>query len=526
MAVYGTGVYGTGTYGGGESAGGGTYTAYGSLGVGVSLGNTSELVGYVPCPVDPSGGGNVAAAMNAWIATLQPGDIGDLLGLSYRCDQTLLLDGLSGVTLRNGEIWTDDPTGDGSTLEDPSSAARTRSHIRVSGCTDVTIENIDVIGANALGGVGDDAYVADLEAQHAVDVLASTGTTIRGGDFGYVYGDLIYLGGTSGTGPCVNTHIDGVTAHHSGRQGIGIGNATTTLIENCNIGEIRRSLVDLEPASVNWAVDGVTIRDCVFGPKRLTWLASQGEEHVDNVLVEDCTVNAPANVICRPPEGTRRSNWTFRRVTTTVDYGTNSRVAWEFQRVDGLTVEDCNVALQPLRNMYIVGAEDCTDVTVQNNLYPGGVGQLVVIVSATGRMGVGVDTASLSSVRASASGSVGVGVSVSTTSEVASDIPRAYAEVGVGVTFGATSSVVASATGSVGVGVGLSNTSESVDAPAPLTAYARMGLGVRFAAATSPVTSASGTLGVGVRTTTVSSVAGDAEPRDLDITIGRPYTSR
>ena len=53
---------------------------------------------------------------------------------------------------------------------------------------------MNIWGANADAGTGDDAYVADLEAQHGIDIEGTENVEIYDVGIQHVYGDFVYFG--------------------------------------------------------------------------------------------------------------------------------------------------------------------------------------------------------------------------------------------------------------------------------------------------------------------------------------------
>ena len=96
---------------------------------------------------DATGKTNVTTALNTFFAAQPPGTvINSPDGSRYRCDQTPTLLNNTNLTIHGdgAVIFTDDPTGDGSTLAAPSRAARTRGHFQIDGCTNITVDHLRI----------------------------------------------------------------------------------------------------------------------------------------------------------------------------------------------------------------------------------------------------------------------------------------------------------------------------------------------------------------------------------------------
>jgi len=325
--------------------------------------------------IDSTGVTNVSAQLNSYFASLPSGSIVDLVsGGLYRCDQTITLTKRFDLIIRGNEatILTNDPTGDGTTVAAPSKKARSRAHLRFSGCQNVTVDNLFIRGANPFGGLGDSAYNSALEGQHGFHVVdLSNGVTISDCRVTDVYGDFGYAGKRA-----ANVAFLSLYGRRNGRQGISVTDADDVSIIECDLSDMRRTAIDLEPNTTKNIVQRVTIQRNHFGPNRLTWVSAGGKGHVNDILVSDNIVDAPANVYVKAGDGTRRSNWTLVNNTSTHNVGNPQGAAWKFTAVDGISAHGNNIMLQPNRNMYLIGVTDCTSVDVWGNLTPGGIGQV------------------------------------------------------------------------------------------------------------------------------------------------------
>lgn len=306
----------------------------------------------------------------------------DLAGVSIRSDQTINISGRNYLTIQNGGIYTDDPTGDSSTLAAPSTAARTRYHWSVYDSTHITFDGVSVRGPNTNGGLSDNAYVAALEAQHCFTLGGSSAgscnnITIKGtvtGTLGpnatytcaasYYFGDAVYIGGG-----CDTILVDGIHAHHSGRQGIspcgGVTETTNVEIRNFYLHDMRRSCFDLEPENPDWAISAVNIHDGVIGTHRLNFVSGQGAGIASNVTIENVNlVGSPANVSVGNPQ--RHTNWVFTNVTSdTATGGGFPAGVIDLTNIDGVTVTGCAIPCQTGRTpaMAAFALIGCTGIT-------------------------------------------------------------------------------------------------------------------------------------------------------------------
>lgn len=347
--------------------------------MGVAEQSVNTITAYVKqsVEIDGTGATNVSAELNAFFAGLPAGSVVDFpAGGRFRIDQEVAVRGKTDLTVNgNGAVFfTDDPTGDGSTLEAPSRDARTRNHFLVEGCANVTINNVVVRGAHPNGGIGIEAYVAALEGQHGFDVVSSSNVTLKDCRVTDVYGDFAYVGKGSAF-----VSILGLYGRRNGRQGIAVTQATDVLIEGCDLADVRRTQIDLEPNLTTDRVERVTLRGNLFGTKRLTWFSCGGRGFVGDVLVEGNTMNCPAQVLVNSSDGTRRGPFTFTENVSTVGGGNPQGAFWKFTDVDGINVHNNTIILQPNRDMYLVGVTNCTGIDVSGNTVPGGVGELKLL---------------------------------------------------------------------------------------------------------------------------------------------------
>jgi hypothetical protein len=323
---------------------------------------TLTVSSQVTREVDTSGATDVTAVLAAVIAEAAPGTVIDLGGGSFRCDKTLTLTGLAGITLTNGTIWTDDPTGDSSTLAAPSRQARDRSHVRLVGCTDVTCD-LTIRGANAQGGTGDAAYVEALEAQHGYDVQGGSGNTVTG-EVSYVYGDCAYVG-RNAAHTVVYVH-----GHHQGRQGVAVAQASGVTIRG-SLHDIRRTVIDLEPAKAEWVVQDVLIDGLVVGSHRLTGIAAASSVGVvRDVTVRNVTETGSQTlnmVVGNGSNPARQGPWDIESITMSGKYGSLSPYYLRFTNVDGLSVHGTDMVMTQARGMSLVGVRGCTAVDVTGN---------------------------------------------------------------------------------------------------------------------------------------------------------------
>jgi hypothetical protein len=255
---------------------------------------------------------------------------------------------------------------------------RTRSQFRVIESTNITIKNAIVYGNNRYAGLNDLAYVPELEAQHAFDIQSGTNVTLDHVQAYKVYGDFVYIGGT--TRPSRNVVVKNSTFRGNGRIGITVANAADVNIHHNVLDDMRRSIFDLEPYAGNWLIQRVTIRSNIIGEGRLNFLSAfgacavvEGISVLDNLLVgQELQVEVINNTGCN----IRRKNFVFKNNVSDKMFGTPSGMALKFIGVDGIVATGNIVPLQPNRDMHLVRLTNSSGAWIAGNDLPGADGSI------------------------------------------------------------------------------------------------------------------------------------------------------
>jgi polygalacturonase len=237
--------------------------------------------------------------------------------------------------------------------------------------SNIVIRNLTVRGANPNAGSAKGAYVADLEGQHGFDVRGTKGITLENVTVTDTYGDLLYLGpGASGWGRDAvvrNSHFE-----RSGRQGIAITGFEDVLVEDSYIGEVGRTIIDIEPFAESGGARRVTFRNNTFGPCRHLWVHSGGRgPNVEDILFEDnqlvgMAIKVVVHTSDASPVGTRRGRHAFIRNISNMTTG-GPQPAFRFLYVDGVEVVGNRALIAASREK--VGAYACasTDIDIHGN---------------------------------------------------------------------------------------------------------------------------------------------------------------
>lgn len=324
-----------------------------------------------PASIDASGVTDVTAALNQFLASVPESSVVTLpAGALYRAEGVVRLIGKTNLTIEgNGTLIFAET--DGSDVTPPVDLKhlwpRARSHVEISGGNNIVIRNLVVRGANPNAGSEQGAYVSDLEGQHGFDVRGVNGLLLDRVTVTDTYGDLLYFGGLQGEG----SHDIRVTNSHferSGRQGIAITGAENVLIEDSYVGEVARSIIDLEPNSASGRAWNIVLRGNTFGPCRHLLLSAGGRgSGVGEVELSDNVLQGmQLKVRAFAPEGMRRGP--FRVIGNVSDTRLGTPVAaLRFVRIDGVEVRDNVQPMVIARSMTGVSAVESCDVVVQEN---------------------------------------------------------------------------------------------------------------------------------------------------------------
>ncbi len=334
----------------------------------------------VPGSIDATGTDDVSVEMQAFLdAQSRNTTIVFPTSGTYRCENTLrIVDKYNWVIEGNGSTIVADTDGSGVT---PHASIqhqwpRQRSHLMfIGGSYEVTALNVR--GPHPDGGIGDDAYVVELEAQHGYALQGCKRFRLNDVTITDIYGDGAYLGPRVTT---INRDVifDDVTIMRNGRQGVGITSVDGFEFVNGHISAIRRATFDIEP---NFSYDicrNVRIHDSTFGAGRLLFFASKGAGGtIENITIEDNVLTGKAMImeVQSPTGGPRRRGYIVRNNVSDTGHGGPSETCMWFVRVDDITVTGNTQPLQSGRNMHVARTDECCGtIDISGNTFPGGVG--------------------------------------------------------------------------------------------------------------------------------------------------------
>ena len=325
-----------------------------------------------PGTIDATGSQDVTAALVAFIRSVPDGStITFPRGARYHTESTIAVGFRHDLVIDGaGAEFFATTDGSGATPIGPSDVQwkwpRHRDQWVVYNSINVTLRNLTVRGPNPNAGLGDAAYVEALEGQAAVEFFGTVNSRLENCSLSDTYGDFVYIG-KDATG----TVVRGCTMARSGRQGITVSDAQNVLIDHNNISYVRRTAIDLEPWTPEWAIQNVWIVNNTFGPTRLCILGAKGEGDVNNVVFANNRMTGVPIRIKNTPLNGRRHDWFVIGNSSDRVYGSAHGAIW-INRTDHVVVTGNYQALQSKRNPSQIATEfvGSTGVTLSGNQFP------------------------------------------------------------------------------------------------------------------------------------------------------------
>jgi hypothetical protein len=313
-----------------------------------------------PGVIDATGATDVTADLQALMDQTPDGGVVQLKREGdYRVEGTLVLDARHDVRIE----------GNGARIFATTTGDAHRSQIRVSGGSGLKIRDLEIEGANPHAGLGDDAYVSELEFQHGISLEGATDVELDRVNIHDTYGDLLYISRHDDRRVAERVWIHHSTFARSGRQGIAIVDGRDIVIERNAFTDMRRATIDLEPTAWGWSAENVHIIDNEVGRGRLLFVAAAGVGPINRVVIARNTLQGrDLGVMMKSPEDRRRRH--FWVVDNTSDF-TAKASPLRFTRADGVIVHGNR---QPMnaRDVALVMAVDSCDVAItDNDIAPG-----------------------------------------------------------------------------------------------------------------------------------------------------------
>jgi hypothetical protein len=258
-------------------------------------------------------GQDAAAALTAWLDTLEAGTVVEGAGESFLANETVTLFDRAGVTLQDFTLTRDH--------WDPEHLTDNHGKILVvAGGQDITLDGLSIFGPHQQPGT----YAAWAEGNHGIDLEGVTGCIVQGCRVENTFGDGIYLGAPlrkevrdrddiafrwASSVEIVSCSITG-----TGRQGISFIGAQDVYVENCYLDNVARTHFDCEPTGEHTGTDTIELVGNKVGSCRNGLLNVHG------------TANTPAD------------NWTLRRNVQVGDYlGVKPPINLKMQHRAGFT---------------------------------------------------------------------------------------------------------------------------------------------------------------------------------------------
>jgi hypothetical protein len=299
----------------------------------------------VPASIAADCSVDVTDALAAWLTSVPNGGTARFGGGCFRIDRTIILTDRIGLTIDGGgaTFRAGTPTGDGTPVDHPSRAARTRAQWRLTGGRQIHLENLTIQGANQSAGTGDDAYIGALEAQHGVDIGGTQQVEIDHVTINDVYGDFIYFGPAPAKAGAAAVFSSGrvhdSTMARNGRQGISITGGDGIQIDHNSITDTRRATFDLEPnGPQGWGVQHVEIDHNQIGAGRLNLVSMAGSGPVHDVRITDNTLQRTLTVVAGGSGSGARTGLTIANNHSDTPLSTSADAAIRIQGVDDVTV--------------------------------------------------------------------------------------------------------------------------------------------------------------------------------------------
>ena len=223
-------------------------------------------LGNVPPNISHDCSKDVTVALQSWINRKPDGSVLKFGAQTcYRIDKTVFVQNKHHLRIE----------GNGATLKAVLLGDRNRAQLVLQGGSDLTVHNLVIRGANFDGGKRN-GYHPDLEAQHAFSVSGASDVVLDDVQAYDLYGDFVYIGSGTRGETSRNVTVSNSEFSRSGRQGISITNAVDVTIKGNKIGEVPRSLFDIEPNVPTQQARSIHIIGNTTGAAGNFWLANKG----------------------------------------------------------------------------------------------------------------------------------------------------------------------------------------------------------------------------------------------------------
>lgn len=333
--------------------------------------------------IDATGTRDVTEELNQYLASVPAGSVVRLpAGARYRAEGVVRILRKNDLTIEgNGALIF--ATTNGSSITPPEDLKhlwpRQRSHVEIMASSYIVIRDLKVRGANPDAGADAGAFHVELEGQHGFDVRGVDGLLLERVTVTDTYGDLLYLGNKPGLGWSSNIIVRHSHFERSGRQGIAITGAQNVEITDSYVGEVGRSVIDLEPLAAGMGAQNVLFTRNTFGPCRHLLLSAGGKgPNVSDIsFIGNRLTDIGLKIRVNAADGARRARFRIIDNRSEVQLGLPV-AALRFNRVDGIEVRGNYQVMAVARGMTGVGICDGTSVDVRDNQFPGSVQEVII----------------------------------------------------------------------------------------------------------------------------------------------------
>jgi hypothetical protein len=349
-------------------------TACGADPRGEALVGIPDTTFFIPsAEIDATGGEDVTEALNSFFSAVPDSSFVRFpLGAQYRVEGTLYFRDRNRLSIDGNGARIFALTDGSDATPTPSFGfqwPRTRQHMLFVGGSEIAIRDLTIVGANPNAGSEEGAYVESLEGQHGLKFDGVRGVQLVRVNVSDVYGDFLYLGGFDGNYTS-DVHVTGCRFERSGRQGVAITAAEDVVIENSHVGEVARTIFDIEPNTINGGGRRITIRNNTIGPCRHLLLSAGGQgPNVGEIELSDNTLlGMQLKIAVQAADGARRGPFRILRNTSDLVLGLPVP-AMRFIRVDGIEIRGNVQPMVLARAMVGVTARESCGVTVTDNVF-------------------------------------------------------------------------------------------------------------------------------------------------------------
>ncbi len=282
----------------------------------------------------------------------------------YRIEGTIVLADKTNITIdRNGVLFRAVDRGEDHGKKENYAGwkrTRNRAHLRVKGGRNIQIRNVEVHGAHPDAGKAG-TYDSNREAQHGFDLVGVKDCILDNVNVHDVYGDCVYL-----------TKVQGVVVRNSklrrcGRQGIAVATGEDVLIENNEIADSRRGIIDIEPYGKDWATGNIRIIGNKLGGSRLLLLPMGGSGTIGTIFIADNVNTEPNGTPAVSNTGkSEQHRGPFLMINNQISIGGSPAAGLRIRHNDGIFLAGNTLTFPERRQMTALDLEGSSGAVVGN----------------------------------------------------------------------------------------------------------------------------------------------------------------